>query len=105
MMKASIAYAKPAEQAWRDVTVPEGSSVRDLIDASGILNEFPEINLAKNKVGIFGEIVALDHKLEDGDRVEIYRPILIVPENLQKRKYRLRKLAPTVETAKGIRQV
>ena len=57
--------------------------VREL---SGILKEFPEINLQQQRVGIFSEFVELDAMLHDGDRIEIYRPLFIDPK--QRRKLR-----------------
>lgn len=98
-MSVSVAYATPAEQTWRELDVPAGSTVQDAIEASGVLAEFPSINLEVNEVGIFGTIATLDTLLEEGDRVEIYRPIRINPTLIPKKKYRLRKVEPIVETA------
>jgi uncharacterized protein len=79
-MKIGIAYALLKRQAWLTVEVPEGSSIREAIDRSGILAQFPEIDLTQQKVGIFGKVTALDTKLEEGDRVEIYRPLTADPK-------------------------
>lgn len=86
------------KQFWRNLKVPRGATVGDAIERSGVLDEFPKIDLDVNKVGIFGEIAALDTVVSDGDRVEIYRPIIIDPLKLPKKKYRLRKVEPVVET-------
>jgi len=56
-----------------------------VIDASGLLADFPELDLESNKVGIFGTIAKLDKPVKDGDRVEIYRPIHPDAELLEKR--------------------
>ena len=63
----------------------EGSKVRDAILASGLLGQFPEIDLDQNQVGIFGKITRLDTPLADGNRVEIYRPITADPETVERR--------------------
>ena len=84
-MKVGIAYGLAKRQAWLEVEVPEGASVEDAITRSGILTQFPEIDLEHQKVGVFGKVVALDTRLEDGDRVEIYRPLIADPKTLKAR--------------------
>jgi len=65
--------------------VPDGSTVREAIEISGMLEQFPEIDLDKQKVGIFGKITKLDAHLEEGVRVEIYREITADPELVERR--------------------
>jgi len=84
-MKIGIAYALPQRQAWFDVELPDGATIQDAINRSGILKQFPEIDLEKNKVGIFGKVGKLDAALNDGDRVEIYRPITCDPKTVPRK--------------------
>ncbi|MGR3369075.1 MAG: RnfH family protein [Sagittula sp.] len=84
-MNVGVAYAKPTAQVWRNIDVPEGATVRDVIERSGLLEQFPEIDLAVNRVGIFGAVAKLDKPVAEGDRVEIYRPIHPDAELLEKR--------------------
>jgi putative ubiquitin-RnfH superfamily antitoxin RatB of RatAB toxin-antitoxin module len=84
-MHIGVAYADKFKQTWLKLDVPDGSTVRDAIRSSGLLEQFPEIDLERNKVGIFGKIVRLDTALEDGNRVEIYRPITADPETVERR--------------------
>ena len=84
-MKIGIAYALPQRQAWFDVEVPDGATIQDAINRSGILKQFSEIDLEKNKVGIFGKVGKLDAVLNDGDRVEIYRPITCDPKTVPRK--------------------
>jgi putative ubiquitin-RnfH superfamily antitoxin RatB of RatAB toxin-antitoxin module len=84
-MNIGIAYADKFKQVWLKLDVPEGSTVRQAIEKSGLLEQFPEINLEKQKVGIFGKITRLDAPLEEGNRVEIYRPITADPETVERR--------------------
>jgi uncharacterized protein len=84
-MKIGIAYALQKRQVWLEVDMHEGATVREAIDRSGILQQFPDIDLERQKIGIFGKFVALDGKLEDGDRVEIYRPLVADPKTLKSR--------------------
>lgn len=74
-MRVGVAYSGPDNQAWIRVEVPEGASVRQAIERSGMLERFPEIDLDRHRVGIFGRFCKLDNEVRDGDRVEIYRPI------------------------------
>ncbi len=85
-MIVGVAYAKPTVQVWKHVDVPETATARDAIDRSGLLAQFPEIDLAVMKIGIFGQICTLDRPLKAGDRVEIYRPIHPEAELLEKKR-------------------
>ena len=84
-MNIGVAYADLSATVWRKLVLPEGSTVRDAIDRSGLLAEFPEIDLDSQKVGVFGKVTKLDAVLEDGARVEIYRPITADPETAERR--------------------
>lgn len=80
-MKVSVAYALPGEQVWLPVDVEENSTLMTAIHSSGILNMFPEIQLDTQKVGVFGKLSSLEATLSEGDRVEIYRPIIWQPDD------------------------
>lgn len=95
-MKVSIVYATPSRQFWMPLDLPEGSRVRDLIERSGVLNRFPEIDLERQKIGIFSKLTTLDAALEEGDRVEIYRPVTADPK-LLKQKAKATASAPVGE--------
>jgi uncharacterized protein len=85
-MKIGVVYATPRRQFWMTVDLPDGAMVKDAIDRSGVLNQFPEIDLQNQKVGVFSKAVALDAVLEDGDRVEIYRPITADPKKVKQKE-------------------
>ncbi len=84
-MKIGIAYALSKRQVWFDVEVPEGATIQDAINKSGILKQFPEIDLTVQKVGIYSKVSKLDAVLSDGDRVEIYRPITCDPKTVPRK--------------------
>jgi putative ubiquitin-RnfH superfamily antitoxin RatB of RatAB toxin-antitoxin module len=84
-MQVGIAYSEPSQQFWVSIEVPENASVRDAIERSGLLTRFPHIDLAAQKVGIFGRVVKPDTRLNAGDRVEIYRPITCDPQTVPRR--------------------
>ncbi|NJD08390.1 MAG: RnfH family protein [Methylococcaceae bacterium] len=83
-MRVEVAYAEPAEQALISLDLPEGSCAEDAIVRSGILERFPGIDLAHNKIGIFGKLCGLDRILVERDRVEIYRPLLAAPKEARR---------------------
>ena len=84
-MKIGIAYATPKRQVWFDIELPEGATIQDAINRSGILKQFPDINLETQKVGIYSKVSKLDAVLTDGDRVEIYRPITCDPKTVPRK--------------------
>jgi len=84
-MKVSVAYTGQDKQVWLHVQLPDGSTVNDAITQSGILSIFPEIDLTQQKLGIFGKLTKVDSPLNEGDRVEIYRPITADPKTVKRR--------------------
>ena len=58
----------------------------EVITKSGILKQFPDIDLTEQKVGVFGKLVKLDGTLQPGDRIEIYRPIIADPKTVPRRR-------------------
>ncbi len=84
-MKVGVCYATPGKQAWLTVEVPEGATVQQAIEASGILETFPEIDLSTQRVGIFSKFAKLDQVVEEGARIEIYRPITADPKTVRRR--------------------
>jgi hypothetical protein len=81
-----VAYALPHEQLIVPIIVPVGSTAENAIYASGITKKFPEIDLAVNKIGIFGKATKLDTVLRHLDRVEIYRPLIADPKEVRKQR-------------------
>lgn len=96
-MKVRITYALPQRQISITIDLPDGSTISDAIKRSGILERFPAIDMEKQKVGIFGKFVKLDAAVEDGDRIEIYRPLTVDPKTVPKRAKRDREAAEPAE--------
>jgi putative ubiquitin-RnfH superfamily antitoxin RatB of RatAB toxin-antitoxin module len=86
-MQVGVVYADA--QVWLNLDVPEGSTAQQAIESSGILTRFPALNLKKNKIGIYGKIAKLTAPLSEGDRVEIYTPIIVDPKTIPQRKVAL----------------
>jgi hypothetical protein len=85
-MMVEVAYALPSQQVIMPVKVPTGSNAEAAIKASGVLAKFPEIDLAVNKIGVFGKLSKLDAQLRHLDRVEIYRPLIADPKEVRRQR-------------------
>jgi putative ubiquitin-RnfH superfamily antitoxin RatB of RatAB toxin-antitoxin module len=84
--KIEIAYATPERQIILEREVDAGSSARSAVKASGIERHFPEIDLDACDLGVFGKTVADDYALSDGDRIEIYRPLIADPKEVRRQR-------------------
>jgi hypothetical protein len=85
-MTVEVAYARPDIQVIIPLEVAPGTTVEQAIQQSGVLTRFPEIDLAVNKVGIFGKLGKLDQILREKDRVEIYRKLIADPKEIRKQR-------------------
>ncbi|WP_175940151.1 RnfH family protein [Caballeronia sp. BCC1704] len=82
------------------VDLRDGATVREAIEASGVLRAHPEIDLTTQKVGVFGKLQALDAALADFDRVEIYRPLKVDPKTARQRRVDKARKAGSIEGRK-----
>ncbi|MDL4912594.1 MAG: RnfH family protein [Enterobacterales bacterium endosymbiont of Blomia tropicalis] len=85
-ISVEVVYALPEKQYQRYVTVEQGSTIEQAIEASGILELRKEIDLSSNKVGIYSRPVKLSDRVEEGDRIEIYRPLIADPKELRRQR-------------------
>ncbi|GAA5159015.1 RnfH family protein [Viridibacterium curvum] len=85
-IQVDVCYALPGKQELVSLTLPAGSTAQTAIEASGLLSRYPEIDLEKNKVGVFAKLVKLDAPLRDRDRVEIYRPLIADPKEVRRKR-------------------
>lgn len=81
-----VAYALPTQQILLKINVAEGATAEQAVQASGILEKFPEIDLTQNKIGIFGKLTKTDSVLRENDRVEIYRPLIADPKGVRRQR-------------------
>ncbi len=81
-----IAYAYPHSHYLKSFTLDAGTTVQTAILQSGILSQYTDIDLRQNKVGIFARPVKLTDVLKDGDRIEIYRPLLADPKEIRRKR-------------------
>jgi hypothetical protein len=86
MISVEVVYALPQKQEIFTLRLPAGSTVREAVEACGIMQKYPEIDLTKNKLGVFAKLAKADAPLRDRDRVEIYRPLLADPKEVRKQR-------------------
>jgi uncharacterized protein len=84
----AVCYALPDVSFLVQLEVASGTTIAQAIAASGVLARFPEIDLARNKLGLFGKLKPADTVLRDGDRIEIYRPLQADPMESRRRRAR-----------------
>ncbi|BCF96910.1 UPF0125 protein [Paraburkholderia sp. PGU19] len=97
-----VCYALPGEQTLIELQVPQGTTLGQAIDASGILAQHPGIDLTKQKTGVFGKLKPLDAVLADHDRVEIYRPLIVDPKLARQRRVEKSRQEGSVEGRKWL---
>lgn len=86
VIHVEVVYALPHVQLLVPLTVPEGSTLEAAIRQSGVLEKFPEIDLANAKVGIWNKAAELTAVLREKDRVEIYRPLIADPKEVRRKR-------------------
>ncbi|HKK06626.1 MAG TPA: RnfH family protein [Gammaproteobacteria bacterium] len=84
-MNVEVVYARPDKQEVIALELGDGATVQQAIEASRILERCPEIDLETQKMGVFGRVATPETELNEGDRVEIYRPITADPKAAVKR--------------------
>ena len=86
-MKIEVIYALPERQELVTLDLPEGSTVQQAVESSGLLSKYPDIEPGgKNKLGVFAKLVKPEAVLRERDRVEIYRPLIADPKEVRRQK-------------------
>jgi putative ubiquitin-RnfH superfamily antitoxin RatB of RatAB toxin-antitoxin module len=88
MPRVEVVYATPAAQRRYAVDLPPGGTVRAAIERSGVLRDHPQVDLARDRVGVYGKLLGLEDVLGEGDRVEILRPLLADPKAARRQRAR-----------------
>ncbi|MCZ4295941.1 RnfH family protein [Vibrio sinaloensis] len=101
MIHVEVVYALPHEQRIFTLVVKEAMTVEEIIVQSGVLELYPEIDLSKNKVGVFSRNVKLDSTVQDKDRIEIYRPLLADPKEIRRKRAEQAKAAGSADPVTG----
>ncbi|MDO6385201.1 MULTISPECIES: RnfH family protein [unclassified Uliginosibacterium] len=85
-MKIEVCYALPEKQELVSLQLAEGANIEQALKACGLLQKHPEITLEQGKFGVYGKICRLDTVLRDGDRIEIYRPLIADPKEVRRKR-------------------
>ncbi len=85
-ISVEVAYAAVDSQVIYTITINKDSTIEEAIQASDVLDDFPEIDLKQNKVGIFSKLAKLSQLLNDKDRIEIYRQLIADPKAVRKQR-------------------
>ncbi|NOH84661.1 RnfH family protein [Vibrio sp. 03-59-1] len=101
MIHVEVVYALPHEQRVFNLVVNRNMTVEEIVQQSGVLALYPEIDLAKNKLGVFSRNIKLDATVRDKDRIEIYRPLLADPKEIRRRRAEQAKAAGTIDPVTG----
>jgi uncharacterized protein len=86
LLNVEVCYALPERSELVRLRLPPGSTLQQALEASGLLAKYPEIDLRKNKFGIYAKLSKPDALLRDRDRVEIYRPLIADPKEVRKQR-------------------
>jgi hypothetical protein len=86
MIDIEVVYPLPDEQILFKARIEEGLTIRDGIEASGVLGHYPELDPDTMKVGIFGKLAPMKTVLRAKDRIEIYRPLIADPKEVRKQR-------------------
>jgi putative ubiquitin-RnfH superfamily antitoxin RatB of RatAB toxin-antitoxin module len=81
-----VVYALPAEQTLIKKSVPQGTTVLEGIQSSGLLEKYPDLDLSAHKLGIYGKLTKPDTVLRDKDRIEIYRALIADPKEVRRKR-------------------
>lgn len=86
VVRVEVAYARPDKQLLVSLDVPPGTTLIEAVRQSGILREFPDLELERATLGVFGKIRPANTIVSDDDRIEIYRPLLIDPKQARRKR-------------------
>jgi hypothetical protein len=85
-LRVEVVYALPDGEDAVSLELRPGATAADAVRASGLLERHPEIDLGRHRIGIYGRVVAKQAPLAEGDRVEVYRPLLVDPKEARRRR-------------------
>lgn len=88
MIQIEVAYALAHKQKIVQLQVEQGTHARDAVLRSGLDQEFADLDLAESPLGIFGKSIARPHEhiVAEGERIEIYRPLLADPKEVRRQR-------------------
>jgi putative ubiquitin-RnfH superfamily antitoxin RatB of RatAB toxin-antitoxin module len=85
-IKVEVVYAYPEKYFLKKMELEQPLTIQNVIVQSGVLEKYKEIDLRENKVGIFSRPAKLTDTVENGDRIEIYRPLIADPKEMRRKR-------------------
>lgn len=87
-LRVTVVYSPAPRQVFeREAVLPAGARVQDALAASGLQTAFPDVDVSAGHVGIWGRKADARRPLVDGDRVEIYRALLVDPKVARRERF------------------
>ena len=86
LITVEVAYATPENQVIIKLDIKQGSTIAEVIEQSGLLNQFPQLDLNTMSVGVFSTLQTLNYSVQAGDRIEIYRPLANDPKEIRRQR-------------------
>jgi putative ubiquitin-RnfH superfamily antitoxin RatB of RatAB toxin-antitoxin module len=86
LISVEVVYALPGAEDSARLELASGATLQDAIVASGLLRRHPEIDLERQKIGVYGKVKPPQATAADGDRIEIYRPLIVEPKEARRRR-------------------
>lgn len=86
LINIQLCYAKAEQQCLLNLSVPTGTTILQAIEASDLIRQVPEIDISVLRVGIYSKLKTLATVVCDGDRIEIYRPLIADPKESRRRR-------------------
>jgi putative ubiquitin-RnfH superfamily antitoxin RatB of RatAB toxin-antitoxin module len=102
-VRISVCYAQPDDAFLKELEVAPGTTMVAAIAASGLLQARPEVDPATMRVGIFGKLKTPDTLVRDGDRIEVYRPLVADPKSARRKRVQKTRQGGTREGLKWLR--
>lgn len=102
-VRVAVCYARPDAVFLKDIALPAGTTIAAAIEASGVLTAHPELDPVTLRVGIFGKLKAPETPVREGDRIELYRPLVADPKTARRRRVQKAREAGTREGQKWMR--
>lgn len=90
-LRVTVVYCAPGCEDVSELSLPVGATAADAVGAAGVLERHPEVATTAPTVGVWGRTCALSRRLEDGDRVEIYRPLSVDPKEARRVRAEVRR--------------
>ena len=88
-LRITVAYAPaPRQVIERELRLAAGCTAREALQASGLLADCPELQNVPLDVGVWGRPCTPGQVLEDGDRLEIYRPLRVDPKVARRERFK-----------------